>query len=173
MKLKTLSKKIKKDLKSTHLLAIIPLTALIWIIWQVTMLSKYNAVAFFSWTQVFSDSAILMLLIIAYFSWLFSNFIFKDLKPNFYEKFRWFMFIVYFIFIFLFLAYLIKYDNIYFLALPAMYIFWYVTPYLDIWAKKISKKSVDKYIFIFPTSILTIVIAGYLVLISFFEILIF
>lgn len=167
-KLKKILKTLKTDFKLEFLLALLPISALVWIIGQVTILSKYNAVVFFSWSQVFSDTAILIMLIVAFAVWYFIKELFDTLSPSKTEKFRWFMFIVYSIFLIILFISLFKFTNLYFVALSFFYLIWYTTSiFSKVWtpAKKIDWKY---WIFIFPTLPLTILLAVFIMLYGFF-----
>ena len=67
MKLHKLLKSLKKESKITFWLSLLPITLLVGILWQIAILSKYNALVFFSWWQVLNDTAILLLPVIFLF----------------------------------------------------------------------------------------------------------
>lgn len=168
IKFKKLIKILKTDFKLEFLLSLLPISVLVWIIWQVTILSKYNAVVFFSWSQVFSDTAILLMLVLAFGIWYFVKELFYELSPSRTEKLRWFMFIIYSIFLIVILMSIFKFTNIYFMALSLFFLFWYsISSLYKLWIQ--DKKINEKYwIFIFPSLPLVIFLLSFTLLYSFF-----
>lgn len=131
MKLHKILKSIKKESKITFWLSLLPITLLVGILWQIAILSKYNAIVFFSWWQVLNDTAIVMLLIISYIWWYFSYNFFKTFKPNLPEKWRGFLFIIYSFFLITIIFYFLWIFNIYLIWIFIFYIFWYFQSILD------------------------------------------
>lgn len=163
IKFNKLLKTLKTDFKLEFWIALFPISAIVWIIWQIIILSKYNAVALFSWSQVFSDSAILIMLVLSFAIWYISKDLFYKLSPTKTEKFRGFMFIIYTIFLILFIIPLFKFVNLYFATLSFFFLIWYITSITsNIWKSK--KKFDEKYwIFVVPTIPLIIILAMFIV----------
>lgn len=168
IKFTKLLKTLKTDFKLEFLLSLIPISALIWAVWQIMILSKYNAVALFSWSQVFSDTAILMLLILSFAVWYFTKELFEELSPNKTEKFRLFMFINYSIFLLISLISFLKFANLYFVALAFLFLIWYTTSIFSRVGTTEKKINWKDWVFIFPTLPLTILLAVFMILYFFF-----
>ena len=168
IKFKKLLKTLKTDFKLEFLLSLIPISALIWAVWQIMILSKYNAVALFSWSQVFSDTAILIMLILAFAVWYFTKELFEELSPTKTEKIRWFMFINYSIFLLIILISFLKFANLYFVALIFFFLIWYTTSIFSKVGTTEKKINWKYWIFIFPTLPLIILLGFFIMLYKFF-----
>lgn len=150
---------------------ILPISALIGILWQVTILSKYNAVVFFSWSQVFVDTALMFLPIISFISGLLSYIIYCNvLKPKWKEKWIAFIFIIFSIILFALILWLIWYINLYLFNLCFFFLFGYITNFAFITSGIWEKMDPEKYSFLFPSAILGLVLAAGIVITSFFNI---
>lgn len=88
MKLKKIIEKNKKYINIDYVLTVIlPISLLIWILGQIGILLKYNCIIFFSWWQIFSDTAILVFPMLMYIVWYYTNNIYYLMNPNKSEKF--------------------------------------------------------------------------------------
>jgi hypothetical protein len=148
MKLKKIHKFIKQKLKLDYwMLFLIPITAFIWIVAQIWILSQYNAVALFSWWQVFSDSAIILPLILSLITWYISYLIFLKLKPNKLDNTLAIFYLFVFGLVSIIILSLISVKNIYLLGLFIFFFFWYISSIInsiDVGQK--SNKEIWKYI---------------------------
>lgn len=169
MKLNKILKSLKKESKITFWLSLLPITLLVGILWQITILSKYNAVVFFSWWQVLNDTAILMLLIVAYFLWYFTYNFFKTLKPTLWEKWRGFLFIIYSFLLLSLIIYIFWIYNIYYVWIFLIYILWYLQSILNWTINNNDKKNLNmKYwIFIIPSISLYLIYLIFSILLCF------
>lgn len=124
MKLQKKFKLFKKESKITFWLSLLPITLLIGILWQIAILSKYNAIVFFSWWQVLNDTSILMLQVIVFFLWVLSAYIYSLIKPSKIEK--WISWIILFFFCIIVLSITILFlKNIYIFSIIILFLLWY------------------------------------------------
>lgn len=124
MKLKKKFKLFKKESKITFWLSLLPITLLVGVLWQIAILSKYNALVFFSWWQVLNDTSILMLQVIVFFLWVISAYIYSLIKPSKTEK--WISWIILFFFCIIVLSITIWFlKNIYIFSIIVLFLLWY------------------------------------------------
>jgi len=161
MKHQKILKFLKKESKIAFLLSLLPITLLVGILWQIAILSKYNAIVFFSWWQVLNDTSILMLQVIVFFLWVLSAYIYFLIKPSKTEK--WISWIIlFFFFVFAVWISLWFFQNIYIFSIIASFFFWYFSYVMTfiIWDKWKHPWKNDNYFIpiIFSIFILTIVL---------------
>ncbi|EKD44714.1 MAG: hypothetical protein ACD_71C00032G0002 [uncultured bacterium (gcode 4)] len=176
MKINKIVKYLKEKVNLGYWFSItLSTTLLIWILWQIIILSKFNAIVFFSWSQIFSDTAILFIPVLALFSGHFSYKFLNKFKIVLTVKARSFLFLIEIIFILWVVyitlcQYLVTTVNLYFLNLTVFFLFWFL---LSIFDKKVEEKKVDfdKWIFAFPALVLSLVLLLFLILLWIFNIL--
>ena len=161
--MKTLKKLKKKYHLDLLLKLLVPLAAIIWILGQITMLSKYNAIALFSWSQVFSDTSILLLQIISFFIGLWASLTFKKFKISKLAKFFGFISILVCFFLTFIVLEIMKWDNVYLQSILFIYIIWYITPFFNI---KDNWKQSQKWLFLLPSLVLSLIFIGCICLFS-------
>lgn len=84
--------KLLKSMKShsyllQYFVAIFPIFLVFGVLWQITMLSKYNAIVFFSWGQVLNDTSALLPQFIILILWSLSAYIYYLINIS--EKEKW------------------------------------------------------------------------------------
>lgn len=174
MKLNKIFKKFKKEWKITFLLSLLPITLLVGILWQIAILSKYNALVFFSWWQVLNDTAILMLQVIVFFLWVLSAYVYYLIKTTKIEK--WCSWII--LFLFFSIVWWISiwfFKNIYITSIITSFFlgyFAYVTTFI-VWDRWKHPGKNDNYIIpiIFNILILLIVLLFWFILNHFYSFL--
>lgn len=176
MKIKNIKKYIKDEIEPHYWLTVLlPLMLIIWILWQVVMLSKYNAIAFFSWSQIFSDTAILFIPLL---SFLFGFISIKALKG--FDKTDWkiilrsVMFIVYITIIIAALSWVLIYFKInvlsyYIVSLFSSFLLWAMTWAVE--SKNKAKEFDDKWLFLLPSASLGLVVLPFILIYSLFTLL--
>lgn len=152
--MKTLKKLKKKYHLDLLLKLVVPFAAIIWILWQIAMLSKYNAIGLFSWSQVFSDTSILLWQIISFSIGLWASIVFKDFKISKWAKFSWFLSILICFFLTFIVLGIMKWDNVYLQSMLFIYIVWYITPFFNF---KDNWKHSKKWVFLLPSLVLFII----------------
>lgn len=164
MKLKKIHKFVKQRLKLDYwMIFLIPTTAFIWIVAQIWILSQYNAVSLFSWEQVFSDSAIILPLVLSVITWYVSHQIFLKLKPNKFDSVLAIFYLLVFGFVSLIILSLVSINNLYLLGLFIFYFFWYISSIINHinvgWKsnKEIWKYIIPGWIYIFYFSLFVVV----------------
>lgn len=96
MQLQKILTLLKEESKITFWLSLLPITLLVGILWQIAILSKYNAIAFFSWWQVLNDTAILIPQLIVSFLWVLSAYIYYLVNTT--KKEKWISWMILFLF---------------------------------------------------------------------------
>jgi len=164
MKLKKIHKYVKEKLKLDYwMLFLIPITAFIWIVAQIWILSQYNAVALFSWEQVFSDSAVILPLLLSLITWYVSHQIFLKLKPSKFDNALAIFYLFTFGFVSIIILSLVSINNIYLLGLFIFYFFWYISSIINNinigWKsnKEMWKYIIPGWIYIFYFSLFVVV----------------
>lgn len=117
-----------------YLVAIFPIFLVFWILWQITMLSKYNAISFFSWGQVLNDTSVLLLPVIVLFLWTFSSYIYFSIKTTKKEK-TWSLVILFLFFIVVWSIFSWIFRNNYFTSFICSFFLWYLCYIVNILMK--------------------------------------
>lgn len=152
MFLKELIKTLENEFNLNFFIKVaLPFSLLIWILWQIIILSRFNSVVLFSWGQVFTDTTILVIPLTVFIIWYNSFNILKRFYAfniSCWHKILWLISILFYIFIFLglILDIFLKY-NYYLIIMCFSYLVWYIC-YL-IWAfdydsKPSKSKNIEK-----------------------------
>ncbi|EKD65814.1 MAG: hypothetical protein ACD_49C00083G0001 [uncultured bacterium (gcode 4)] len=178
MNIKKILKLLKDKKKLIYWLKIIlPITLLIWILWQIVILSKYNAIALFSWSQIFSDTVILFLPLLSGFAWYFSLKILDMIDwVNNKIKIYSLLFILFIIIIYSFIMGILSYYNyipfnFYLNSLNILFVSWAIFSFNSTLKIDKDNKTSDKFLFIFPSLILILITLSFTIILWLFGIL--
>lgn len=157
-----------------YFIAIFPIFLVIWILWQITMLSKYNAISFFSWGQILSDTAILLPQVIVLILWFLSAYIYFLFETSKKEK------SISFILLFLFFSVIWwitsgVLKNSYLTSFICSFFLWYLCYIMSfiVWDKWAQESKNDNYYMpiILKIWVLVIIILFWLILSYFYSFL--